>query len=326
MNRLLLAVLLGTALWFVPASGLWSAGAQDGGIQVVVERPLPGTTIAVQSEISGWAVNPYATTGTGIDAVHVYLDGEPGQPRARFLGPASYGLNRADVARSLSEPRFMRSGFSLVTELPAGNHTLYVFAHAADAGPQDGWNRAAVAQFEASSIAPSATMVQPGPAATGDNGGYRTGQASWQGGNTCTRYSGAGACESSVPFSVATGASCIQFNQRGQCTSYLPADGANIAGASAASAPPAPTRAPGASGTAPLAVPTVGLARPPVAAVRAAPPAPSGDDAAAEDDASATSDAAPARAPAALPAARAPGISSAAPAAAPPAAAVAVAP
>src|SRR5829696_682617 len=154
MDRLLLEVLLGTALWFVPASGLWSAGAQEGGIQVVVERPLPGTTIAVQSEISGWAVNPYATTGTGIDAVHVYMDGEPGQPRARFLGAASYGLNRPDVARTMGDERFTRAGFSLLVDFPAGNHTLFVYAHSASAGPQDGWNRAAVANFEASSIAP----------------------------------------------------------------------------------------------------------------------------------------------------------------------------
>ncbi len=320
MDRLTLALVLSVAAWLYPATMQNSVVAQESTAQVVVERPLPGTSVSAQVQVSGWALDP-SGPGTGIDAVHVYLDGEPGQPRSRFLGTASYGQSRPDVARTMGEERFTRSGFSLVTELPPGNHTLFVYAHSTGAGTQDGWSKAAVGAFEASSIAPVATMVQPGPAAAGDDGSYRTGQATWQGGRTCTRYNGAGGCESSVPYSVATGASCIQFNQRGQCTSYLPAEG----GSSASAAPAAtPTRSSGGGGGS-LSVPTVGVARPasgpPPSAVRSAP----ADDGAAADDASAPAvvSAAPGRAPAALPAAPPPGISSAAPAAAPPGASAA---
>jgi len=321
MKRLMVALLLGAAVWLPPAADLWRATAQDSDVQVVVERPLPGTSTAAQVQISGWAVDP-SGSGTGIDAVHVYMDGEPGQARARFLGAASYGLNRPDVARALGDDRFTRSGFSLLADLPPGNHSLFVYAHSSSAGPQDGWTRAAVGQFEASSIAPAATVVQPGPAPAGDDGRYRTSPATWQGGNTCARYNGSGTCEVNVPYSIATGATCIQWNQRGQCMSYLPADGAT--GGSSAAAP-APTRAPGASGTAPLAVPTAAAARPPAVVRAAAPPAPAddaaSDDTSASDDGSApASDSAPTHPPVALPAARPPGIAGAQPAAPPPSA------
>jgi hypothetical protein len=280
MGRLLLAMALLLAAGGLTLGPPWRAVAQDSGAQVVVERPLPGTSISVQAQISGWAVDPTGP-GTGIDAVHVYLDGEPGQPRARLLGQASYGQPRPDVARTLGDARFTNSGFALNSELPPGSHSLFVYAHSAGAGSQDGWNRASVATFETSLIEAVATVVQPGPTPAGDTGRYQTGPASWQGGNTCVRYTGAGSCEASIPVGVSSGASCIQWNQRGQCTNYV--GGLDGAVSSGNGAPPAPSvRSVPASG--PPSVPTVtsgGAPRPPVGAPRAvAPPsdAASGDE------------------------------------------------
>ncbi len=279
MRRVLLLTALVAALWGLRPDAHWPAAAQDGQAQVVVERPLPGTTVSTQVHISGWAVDP-AGPATGIDAVHVYMDGEPGQPRARFLGAASYGQPRPDVARALGDPRFTNSGFALLVDLPPGSHSLYVYAHSADAGPNEGWTRATVGTFETSSIIPAATMVQPGPAPAGDSGRYTTGPATWQGGNTCLRYTGAGTCEASIPLSIVTGATCIQWNARGQCMAYLPTEGA-LAGVSAAAPTPPPRRY-----TGPLTVPTVtagGVPRPPgVGAPRAVAPAAGSEEGAEE--------------------------------------------
>jgi hypothetical protein len=305
MGRLLLAIALTMAGAQLALGSTWRVAAQDSGAQVVIERPLPGTSISVQAHISGWAVDP-SGPGTGIDAVHVYLDGEPGQPRARFLGQASYGQQRPDVARTLGEDRFTTSGFALLSELPPGTHSLYVYAHSAGAGPQEGWNRASVTSFETSLIEAVATMVQPGPTPAGDTGRYQTGQASWQGGNTCVRYTGAGSCEASIPIGVATGASCIQWNQRGQCTNY-------VGGTDAASSAPAPPAVRSVPPGGPPSVPTVtssSAARPPVAAPRAvAPPADAATGAEGESDPGAATAGPPSGA---LPAAAPPGAAAAA--------------
>ncbi len=183
------------------------------------------------------------------------------------------------MARTLGDARYTNSGFALLSELPPGTHSLFVYAHTAGAGPQEGWNRASVASFETSLIEAAPTMVQPGPTPAGDSGRYQTGPASWQGGNTCVRYTGSGSCESSIPVGVATGASCIQWNQRGQCTNYV----GGTDSAANSSPPPTPAvRSVPPSG--PASVPTVtsgGAPRPPVGAPRAvAPPdAATGDDA-----------------------------------------------
>ncbi|MBX5492272.1 MAG: hypothetical protein IRZ14_14045 [Chloroflexi bacterium] len=216
----------------------WQVVAQAD-VQIVIERPRADGVASTSLEITGYAYDPAATDGPGIDAVHIYMDGEPGERLARFLGEASYGLRRPDIAQQLGDSRFTNVGFSLLTEVPAGNHALFVYAHRSGAPPNEGWVRASVPRFEASLVAPRPTMVQPGPPAVGsEDGRYRTGNVSWQGGRTCVRYNGRGECEQSVPYSIVTGATCIQWNQRGQCTAYLPEPGLG-----SDTPGPAPTRA-----------------------------------------------------------------------------------
>ncbi|HLI27088.1 MAG TPA: hypothetical protein VKZ60_08465 [Chloroflexota bacterium] len=266
MPRAIVAVVFGLlVVSAVSALPHWQVAAQTE-VQVVIERPRPNTAASTTLEVAGYAYDPTATDGTGIDAVHIYLDGEPGERMARFLGEASYGLRRPDIAQQLGDPRFTNVGFSLLVEVPAGYHSLFVYAHRSGALPQEGWVQANVPRFEASLIAPRPTMVQPGPPAVGsEDGRYRTGNVSWQGGRTCVRYNGSGECAQSVPFSIVTGATCIQWNQRGQCTAYLPDQGL------APDAPlPAPTRAAPAQPEL-LRVPTVNPAARSSAAPAAAP-------------------------------------------------------
>ena len=50
MERLIVALFLGAAVWLVPSAGIWRVAAQDSEVQVVVERPLPGTSTAMALE------------------------------------------------------------------------------------------------------------------------------------------------------------------------------------------------------------------------------------------------------------------------------------
>jgi hypothetical protein len=81
--------------------------------------------------ISGWAVDKASTTGTGIDAIHVYAYPNPGSGAAPvFLGQASYGGSRPDVAAALGAPRYTSSGFTLpVVGLTPGVWQVSVYGH-----------------------------------------------------------------------------------------------------------------------------------------------------------------------------------------------------
>ena len=109
-----------------------SAGASGpaGGIsatstRVAIDRPGDGASTPQRFTIMGWAVDP-ESTGSGVDAVYVYLDGEAG--RGYFLGAAEYGGERADVAAQLGQPRFALSGYLMQVEVAPGEHTLYLYA------------------------------------------------------------------------------------------------------------------------------------------------------------------------------------------------------
>lgn len=100
---------------------------------VSVDSPGAGSQVAGQVLVSGWASDPAALTGTGVDAVHVYLDGPSSV--GTFLGAAAYGDSRPDVASVLGSDRFRNTGWHFTwnaSQLRLGDvHTLYVYAHSA---------------------------------------------------------------------------------------------------------------------------------------------------------------------------------------------------
>jgi len=105
---------------------------------ITVDRPPAegNVTEAQPLSVGGWAFDPGAPTGSGIDAVHVYVDGEAGGGAA--VGAAAIGQARADVAAALNRPAAANSGFNLDARLAnvlPGLHTLYVYAHGAQ-----GWS------------------------------------------------------------------------------------------------------------------------------------------------------------------------------------------
>jgi hypothetical protein len=102
MRTTLLALLLAglAALgWAAPAPSAPVAG-EDPQVALLLESPLKGDTLAAPLVVSGWAADPRAGSGPGIDVdnIQVWL-GAP--ERGRFLGRAE-PMPRPDVPASLN--------------------------------------------------------------------------------------------------------------------------------------------------------------------------------------------------------------------------------
>ena len=98
--------------------------------RISLESPGPSAVLPSAFAATGWAIDPAAPSGTGVDAIQAYAYPNFGSGQTPlFLGSANYGLARSDVAGSYGE-QFTDSGFALdVASLPAGNYRVFVFAH-----------------------------------------------------------------------------------------------------------------------------------------------------------------------------------------------------
>ncbi|MBV9893734.1 MAG: hypothetical protein JO020_06180 [Chloroflexi bacterium] len=89
-----------------------------------VDAPGDRQSVSGVVQMSGWALDETATSGTGVDRVDVYLDGTP-------VASASYGLARPDVASGYGA-RFANAGWQASVDLThagAGAHQLDARAH-----------------------------------------------------------------------------------------------------------------------------------------------------------------------------------------------------
>jgi glucose/arabinose dehydrogenase len=92
-----------------------------------IDAPSAGTTIAQPFDIGGWALDLRATSGTGVDAIHVYAYPASGGPPV-FVGFGSPS-SRPDVA-AIFGSHFLNSGYNTtVRALPTGTYTLVVWVH-----------------------------------------------------------------------------------------------------------------------------------------------------------------------------------------------------
>lgn len=99
-----------------------------GDAQMRIDAPATGASLGGAFAIGGWALDRDASSGTGIDQVHVWafpaIGGAP-----VFLGVAAYGGSRPDVA-AVFGTRFLSSGFHLVSAaLPPGTYDIVTYAH-----------------------------------------------------------------------------------------------------------------------------------------------------------------------------------------------------
>lgn len=100
--------------------------------RMVVDLPVANATVTSPFQVFGWALDLSASSGTGVDAVHVWaypLGG--GAPM--FAGAATF-MDRPDVGAAFGS-QYTPAGFHVsVTALPAGTYDLVVFARSVVAG------------------------------------------------------------------------------------------------------------------------------------------------------------------------------------------------
>jgi hypothetical protein len=112
-------------------------GSNRIGPQTVIDLPAQGGSsgsalVGSSFYIGGWAADLDSTVDSGVSTVHVWaypVDASGTRLDPIFLGPATYGGARPDVA-AIYGPRFGDSGYGLiVSTLPPGTYDLAVFAY-----------------------------------------------------------------------------------------------------------------------------------------------------------------------------------------------------
>jgi hypothetical protein len=93
-----------------------------------VDVPRAGASLPNDFRVSGWAVDLGASSGTGVNLVHVWASQTGGNHV--FLGSATVGLSRPDVAAALGDTDLEACGFALdvSASLAPGVYTVTVYA------------------------------------------------------------------------------------------------------------------------------------------------------------------------------------------------------
>ena len=121
-------------------------GPEHGGLRMWVDTPGLQQTVSGSFVVAGWALDPQAWTGAGIDAVHVWAVPVDQTAAPQFLGAATLAVPRPDVAAAFG-PQYDRAGYSLVAPAPApGMYDLIVYAHTTRTGQ---WEDARVVRVRA---------------------------------------------------------------------------------------------------------------------------------------------------------------------------------
>ena len=102
---------------------------------MALDSPIWGSVVSVPFTLFGWAIDKEASSGTGVDKVDAWAFPDAGGAPI-FLGSATLGGTRPDVAALYGESRFTPSGFSLsvITPLAPGNYSIQVFARSTATG------------------------------------------------------------------------------------------------------------------------------------------------------------------------------------------------
>ncbi len=101
---------------------------------MALDTPGDNTTRSQPFQVSGWAVDRAAATGTGVDAVVVYAFRLSGSGTPTFASSAGLGGSRPDVG-AIMGAQFANSGYSLtVSGLTPGQYQVMVFARSTVTG------------------------------------------------------------------------------------------------------------------------------------------------------------------------------------------------
>jgi hypothetical protein len=98
-----------------------------------IDTPGAGA-VATTFMVAGWAIDPSAASGSGVDVVQAWAYPNPGSGAAAvFVGTATLGYSRPDVAAAFGPPG-ASSGYGLIATLAPGTYDLVVFAHSTVTG------------------------------------------------------------------------------------------------------------------------------------------------------------------------------------------------
>jgi hypothetical protein len=99
-----------------------------GSMRAHIDLPVTHSTVSGSLTVAGWALDPDAWQGSGVDAVHVWAvrrDVPAADPE--FLGAAQVGVARPDVARAFGA-QFDRAGWHLdAIELQPGTYDVLAY-------------------------------------------------------------------------------------------------------------------------------------------------------------------------------------------------------
>jgi len=109
-------------------------GSNRVGPQTTIDTPAAGRVFRPGEPflLGGWAIDVDASTGAGVDAVHVWaypVNAVGGHDDPQWIGAAVYGGGRPDVA-GVYGSQFEQSGYAItVSGLAPGTYDLAVFAY-----------------------------------------------------------------------------------------------------------------------------------------------------------------------------------------------------
>jgi hypothetical protein len=114
--------------------------------RMAVDQPVAGQNVTRwpgSFSISGWALDLVSSTDPGVDGVHVWaypvVGGSP-----FWLGAATLGGARPDVASAFGGAQFHTAGFNLTAavpdHVPPGEYDIVVWAHSSIAGTFNNWS------------------------------------------------------------------------------------------------------------------------------------------------------------------------------------------
>ena len=115
----------------------WEQITPSSQVAMYIDTPVAAADVEGTTLVGGWAIDRASASGTGVSAVHVYLDGTAGSGVG--LGVASYGGDRPDVA-AVYGSQFRYSGYNFSWDsntTSLGDHTLYIYVYSTIAS---GWS------------------------------------------------------------------------------------------------------------------------------------------------------------------------------------------
>ncbi len=105
---------------------------------VLIDTPRNLADVGRPFLLAGWAADPAAATGTGINTIHVWAFPTNGGPPV-FIGVPAMGGSRPDVGAYLGG-RFTPSGYNILANLTPGTYDLSVYGHSSVTHTFDAWS------------------------------------------------------------------------------------------------------------------------------------------------------------------------------------------